>query len=123
MPEKVLIVDDSQTSLFLLQSFFEEELNNAHELLLISDSKEALRILNKETVKLIVLDLMMPGLNGFEFLRKIRQHDPTRHIPVVVLTAVDEKQAEKQAMELGANEYLRKPLDINQLRNKLDPYL
>ena len=64
--------------------------------------------------KLILLDLKMPRINGLEVLRRIRQHNRTRWIPVIILSSSAEPEDMEQAYSLGANSYIRKPMDFEQ---------
>jgi len=121
MSSKILVVDDSETSLFLMQSILEE--NDQVDFLLESDGQKALDQLFSYKPDLIILDLLMPGLDGFGFLEKAKQDPNTKDIPVIIMTAVQEKTTEQRAMELGAVEYLKKPLDINMMEEKIHQYL
>ncbi len=121
MARRILVVDDSETSLFLVQSIFED--NSAIDYILESDSQKALQTLYDNSIDLIVLDLMMPALDGFEFLSRIKKDEQTQNVPVIALTALQDSESEKRAMELGANDYLRKPIDIDELEQKINLYL
>ena len=63
----------------------------------------------------VILDLMMPGMDGFQVIRALRSQGLTSHVPVVVLTARDDKESKQRAMAAGANEYVVKPFDLSHL--------
>lgn len=121
MSTRILVVDDSDTSLFLIQAILEDK--EGVEILLESDGQKALDQLSSSQPDLIILDLLMPELDGFEFLKQAKANPQTRKVPVLVLTALQERYAEKKAMELGAAEYIYKPLNINELEEKIHRYL
>lgn len=116
----VLIIDDSETSLFLMQSFFEE--NKHIDYILEENSIKGLKIVKSRPVDLIILDLMMPEMNGYQFLEKIRSDSETRNIPIMVLSAIQEEESLKKAMELGASGYMKKPLNIRELEKNIGTY-
>jgi len=117
MSSKVLVVDDSDTSLFLIQSILEDK--EEMEVVLESDGQKALDQVSTIMPDLIVLDILMPEVNGFEFLEQVKANPQTRNIPVIVLSALQERESEKKALDLGAVEYIRKPLDINEVEEKI----
>ena len=121
MSKKILVVDDSETSLFLIQSIFDE--NEHIDFILETDGQKALEILTQNKPDLVLLDLMMPDFNGFDFLEKAKQDPQTREIPIVALTALQDVESEKRATELGAVDYIKKPIDINELEDKINQYL
>ena len=83
--ERVLVVDDTENNLFLMNALLEDK----YELLLASSGKEALAIIMSQAPPdLILLDIMMPDMDGYEVLRHVRQHPPTAVIPVIFLTAL-----------------------------------
>jgi two-component system response regulator len=70
-----------------------------------------------QTPALVLLDLNLPRIDGFEVLRRIRAHDRLRHLPVVVLTSSDEESDVRKCYELGVNSYIRKPIDFDEFVN------
>ena len=74
-----------------------------------TDGREARAEIYKEAPDLILTDLQLPGMDGLELLEKVRGDLSTRHIPVIFLTAIDSKDAEMQAYNLGADDYVTKP--------------
>jgi CheY-like chemotaxis protein len=106
---RVLLVDDDGTVRNIARALLEKEGFHVTE---ASDGSQALARLSKgETFSLMVLDLDMPLLGGRDVLRAVRQSLPTAGLPVVVLTGTNDRDAEIQLLEQGADDYMRKPLD------------
>ena len=104
---RVLVVDDTEDNLFLMTALLEDK----YELSLAASGKEALRIVMSEAPPdLILLDIMMPDMDGYEVLRRIRQHPPTMTIPVIFLTALSTMEEEQLGLDLGAVDYITKPI-------------
>ena len=102
----ILIVDDDAKNLKLLEALL-RPLN--HEVLKASDGEQALSIINKADVDLVLLDVMMPGMNGFEVCRRIRAHEKTRLIPVIMVTALDDLESRVSGIEAGCDDFITKP--------------
>jgi len=107
-----LLVDDSSTNNMLIKSYFEEE---NYTVLTAEDGPTALDILNSEMPDLILLDIMMPGMDGYQVLTKIKSNPVTRRIPVIVVSAKDKKADITKAFELGAIDYITKPVGLGNL--------
>lgn len=109
----ILIVDDSGTNLFLLQRLLEDE---GYSVIITEDPREGLEYVDKHSsINLILLDIMMPKLDGFEFMKRLSDSGRLSDIPVVIVTARDDKQSQQKAMHMGAKDYITKPLDINKV--------
>ena len=106
-PKLVLIVDDQEINRDVLGSILKDD----YELLYAENGEEALKIMREQREKLsiVLLDLMMPVLNGFEVLETVRKDELLRQIPIIVLTA--ERSAELQALQMGASDFIPKPFD------------
>jgi len=105
---RILVVDDMPDNLFLMHGLFEDR----YEVVQAPSGKEALRIvMSANPPDMVLLDIMMPDMDGYEVLRRIRQHTPTANIPVIFLTALATRQDERLGMDLGAVDYLTKPVD------------
>jgi len=108
----ILIIDDSTTNIVLLQAI----LNNKGYLIETAlNVKDALSIVSKKNPDLILLDLLMPRINGYDFLKEIKENDKTCNIPVIVVSALTDQENIQRSMELGANEFITKPVDIQKL--------
>ncbi len=104
---RVLVVDDTEDNLFLMTSLMEDK----YQMLVASSGSQALEIVMSRTPPaLILLDIMMPDMDGYEVLRRIRQHPPTANIPVIFLTALSSIEEEQLGLDLGAVDYITKPI-------------
>lgn len=118
----ILIVDDSKNNLFTLHTLINEYID---AIVLEADSgADALKILLREPIDLILLDVQMPEMDGFETARAIRSRKKTQHIPIVFLTAAYKAEEFKQrGFDIGAVDYLTKPIDPPQLISRIKTYL
>ncbi|HIE01048.1 MAG TPA: response regulator [Thiotrichaceae bacterium] len=118
----ILIVDDNQNNLFTLHTLINEHLEA--QIFEAESGVIALQILLQEKVDLIILDVQMPEMDGFETAQLIRSRKKTQHIPIVFLTAAYKSEEFKQkGFAIGAADYLTKPIDANQLINRIKSYL
>ena len=105
----IMVVDDEQSILKLLSRTLEPE---GYGVIVADNGRAALGLLEEHTPDLVILDVMMPGLNGFQVLRLMRQHS---NIPVIMLTARREVETARDALSLGADDYVRKPFSTLEL--------
>jgi DNA-binding response OmpR family regulator len=112
----VLIVDDDPDTVFVLAHFVRREGFVAIE---AGSGLEALRILSDRPVDVILLDLMMPGMDGFEVCRVLKRDPATAEIPVIMITARDDLEARAESIRLGISEFLTKPVLGNQLASRI----
>jgi CheY-like chemotaxis protein len=121
MSKTILLVDDEEDVRGLVELML---LKEDFQLLAARAGNEALRIVQEEPVDLILLDLMMPGMSGQDLLKILKKMPSTRDIPVVVLTALENKETMKECLELGAAGYVQKPFAkkilVRTLKNVLD---
>jgi CheY-like chemotaxis protein len=119
----ILIVDDNPNNRLSLQSLFKEYFDNVRTF--ETDSGlTALTFLIKQLVDLIILDIQMPHMDGFETAKIIQSRAKTRHIPIVFLTAAyKSEEFQKKGYELGAVDYLTKPIDTADFVQKIRAYL
>lgn len=128
MKSVVLLVDDNEDIL----DFLFEELSEKYCILKAMNGKEALDILDKEAVHLVVSDVMMDVMDGFELCRQIKTNFEYSHIPVILLTAKNSLQSKIEGLEIGADAYIEKPFSPEHLqvqianllsnRNKIKDY-
>ncbi len=111
---RVLVVDDEPDAVELLQEFL---VAKGYEVLTANGGEEALRAVREERPHLILLDVRMPGMNGLEVLRRVRQID--QEVGVIMVTAVNEEETGREALALGAFDYIVKPLDLAYLERSL----
>jgi two-component system NtrC family sensor kinase len=109
---RILAVDDQRDALRLLQIRLQ---NAGFECVTASDGAGALAVLDKEGVDVIILDVMMPGMDGFETCRRLKQNERTRDIPVIFLTAKFEMEDKVRGLEVGGHDYLSKPVEQPEL--------
>jgi len=109
---RILVVDDDARNLFVMTSSLEQE---GAKVFTALNGKKGLDFLDRETVDMVLLDLMMPVLNGFETLSALRENPKFGTLPVVILTAKTMEEDKQKCMDLGANEYLTKPVDYDDL--------
>jgi two-component system, response regulator len=117
----ILLVEDNQSDIDLTIRAFEKA-HLQYELVIAEDGEEALNTLlgidseiqNRDLPALVLLDINLPKMDGFEVLRAIRQNKSTHNQLVVILTSSTEERDIKQAYDLGANSYIRKPVDFHQ---------
>lgn len=108
----ILIVDDSQVSIQVLS----HQLQNAgYSISVAMDGKKALDVVEKDLPDLVLLDIMMPDMDGYEICRRIRDNEGTRMIPVIFLTARSSKEDIVQGFEAGAVDYVTKPFNTAEL--------
>ncbi|MEQ1669571.1 MAG: response regulator, partial [Hyphomicrobium sp.] len=108
MTARVLVVDDILANVKLLEARLQAEY---FEVLSAHSGQEALDVLARERVDVVLLDVMMPGMDGFEACRRIKSNIATHHIPVVMVTALDQPADKVQGLESGADDFLTKPVD------------
>ena len=108
MTARILVVDDIEANVRLLQAKLSAEY---YDVLTAPDGYTALAAAAAEQPDLILLDVMMPGLDGFEVCRRLKAGAATRHIPVVMVTALDGREDRITGLEAGADDFLTKPLD------------
>jgi CheY-like chemotaxis protein len=119
--KKILLVDDSATSRSMYRMLISRK--TPYEVICATDGTEALRVIERETPDLILMDVMMPSIDGLEVCRRIRQNERTRGVPVIFLTFRIDSTSVKLGFESGCNEYLKKPVEEGQLLQVLGTYL
>jgi DNA-binding response OmpR family regulator len=108
----ILVIDDSNTNLVLLESLFKR---NGYRVLSAMSGKEALDLIKRTVPDLIFLDLKMPEIDGFEFMKLLRDNSDWAEIPVVILSAISDKETIIRGIEMGVVDYLTKPLEIEKV--------
>lgn len=112
----VLIVDDMSTHLLLLQTILDEE---GYDTIILEDSEKVIDTLNKNKVDVMLLDIMMPGMDGFKVLEEIAKEKKFSNLPVIIISAKTDSWSIKNAMDKGAFDYITKPINIQDVRNKV----
>lgn len=117
---KILIVDDSPTQLHKLKQLVE---GMGHNVVTAEDGTQGIDLANSELPDMILMDVVMPNMNGFQATRSISKNSSTSHIPVVLVTTKDQETDKVWGMRQGAKAYLTKPVDSHQLRSTIDEML
>ncbi len=116
MTQKILVVDDEVGALTLIGIMLER---GGFEVLKASDAYAALDILSTTSPEMIILDVMMPGMDGIELCRNIRASDSTKSTPVLILSARGDGETVQQGLDAGADSYLSKPILHHDLITKV----
>ena len=108
----VLIVDDEERNRKLLQTLLRAE---GYDTMAAENGAEALDLARSDMPDLILLDVMMPGMDGFETVGKLKAEERTRRIPVIMVTSLDDRESKLKALQAGSEEFLSKPIDRSDL--------
>ena len=118
--KKILLVDDSKTVLMMEQMILNKA---AYELVIANDGRQAIEKANDEHPDLILMDVMMPEMGGFEACAHLRSVEATRGIPIIMVTTRGEAEAIEQGYASGCSDYITKPINGMELLSKLKNYL
>jgi DNA-binding response OmpR family regulator len=110
---RILVVEDEEDIAELLRFHFTEE---GYAVEIATRGAEALKLTRKQLPDLIVLDIMLPGMDGYAVCRELRSTTRTGHIPIIFLTQKDERSDKIAGLELGADDYVTKPFDAEELK-------
>jgi DNA-binding response OmpR family regulator len=110
MAEKILVVDDEQEIRNLLDHFLKDQ---GYEVVLASDGNQALKLAAEENPQVIILDIKMPGLDGLEVCKLLKEKEQTRLIPIIVITGFEDNKME--ALNRGADDFVNKPFDMAEI--------
>ena len=113
---RILVVDDLAANLTILTRLLARD---GHVILTATSGEEALKLMAREHLDLVLLDVMMPRLNGFEVCRHLKQQASTRLIPVVLITALRESRDKIRGLEAGADDFLTKPVNQHELQARV----
>ena len=117
---KILIVDDEPFNVDVLQQEL-EDLN--YQIITAANGQEALDKIRSQQPDLILLDLMMPVLDGFAVLSQIKADNDLRDIPVIIVSAADDSKSIVKGIKQGADDYITKPIDAEHLKKKVKEHL
>ena len=115
----ILVVDDTEANIDVLV----EILADRYEVSVALDGESALEIVNDEPPDLILLDIMMPGMDGYEVCRRIKAEGKTKNIPVIFVTAKEQIDDKVAGYDVGASDYLTKPVDPNLVYKIIEKHL
>jgi twitching motility two-component system response regulator PilH len=118
----ILIADDSPTEVFMLKKILEK---HKHQIIIAEDGKQAIELTHNKKPNLIVMDVIMPNLNGFQTTRHLTKDPQTRDIPIVIVSSKDQESDKLWGLRQGAKGYLGKPIteellmaEVNKLLGK-----
>ncbi len=110
---KIMIVDDEALNIDLLRLYLEDA--GFEQFVAVTDASLAIDTVQREKPDVLLLDLNMPKVNGFDILASLRRDEKLRHLPVIILTASTTSESKTKALELGATDFLGKPVDSSEL--------
>jgi two-component system, OmpR family, response regulator RpaA len=114
---RILVIEDDGTTAHVLRVLME---TGGHEVLEANDGSRGVATAQRQSPDVIILDLMMPTMDGFTALAALGKEERTAHIPVLVLSALDTEDVQQRCYELGAKRYMRKPFDADVLIGTLE---
>src|SRR6056297_1173552 len=117
--QTILIVDDVTQNIVILNNTLKDDYNT----LFAKSGEEALKIAKENKPDLILLDVMMPGMNGFEVCSELKRDDVLKNIPVIFVTALNDTVNESEGLNLGAVDYIRKPYNIDIVKLRVRNHL
>src|SRR4030066_2396459 len=119
-PKKILVVDDEVDLVETVRFPLEME---GYHVLVSYNGEDALNQARKENPDLILLDLILPKLDGYKVCRLLKFDEHYKHIPILMMTAKSQEKDKLMGKETGANEYITKPFDMEELKEKIKAYL
>jgi len=119
-PQCLLIIEDDETMRTAMQRIFDSD---GFILKMAADATELTRVLDDTPIDLILLDVGLPWINGFELAQLLKEHKDLKHIPLVFVSAQATDEDVKRAFDLGASDYIKKPFDIAKLKKTVNTLL
>ena len=120
MQKRILLIDDDELILLALQELISAE---GYHVETASRGQEGLELAERDHFDLVITDIIMPGMQGFQVCRKLRAMDRYRSTPIIMLTAKSGEEDRKRGLEAGANRFLPKPIDPGQLLQQISESL
>jgi two-component system, cell cycle response regulator DivK len=118
--KRILIVEDNHLSLTLLNDFLKVK---GYEILKTSEGREAIDLAREKQPDLILMDIRLPDISGFDVTRLLKQDDQTKSIPIIAVTAFATSEDETKALESGCDAYITKPIIIDNLLRTIESFL
>ncbi|WP_313515508.1 twitching motility response regulator PilH [Pseudomonas sp.] len=117
---RILIVDDSPTEMYKLTAMLEK---HGHEVLKAENGADGVALARQEKPDVVLMDIVMPGLNGFQATRQLSKDADTNHIPVIIVTTKDQETDKVWGKRQGARDYLTKPIEEDTLVKTIESVL
>jgi len=117
---RILIVDDSPTETHVLKGMLEK---NGHEVDAVDNAEAGISRTKESKPELVLMDVVMPGMNGFQATRALSKDPDTQHIPIIIVTTKDQETDRVWGLRQGAKDYITKPVDETELNNKINAVL
>ena len=116
---KILCIDDEPINLEIL----EEALEDSYNLIMLQSAEECFHFITHSTPDLILLDVNMPGINGFDACIQLKSNPISKHIPIIFVTALGRESEKKQGFDVGGNDYISKPFEEDKLIETIQKWL
>jgi twitching motility two-component system response regulator PilH len=116
----ILITDDSPTEIYLLKKILEK---HGHKIIVAEDGQQAIELTHSKKPDLILMDVVMPNLNGFQTTRQLSKDPDTRNIPIIIVSSKDQETDKLWGIRQGAKAYLSKPTNEKMLMSKVNKLL
>ena len=123
MKKTILCIDDIKTNLFTIQSVIEDLADELYDVVLAQSANEGLNILLKQKIDIILLDVMMPDIDGFEAAKIIKSNKKTKNIPIIFVTANKDNKTIENCFKVGGDDYISKPFNHTELLARLSFHL
>lgn len=123
MKKTILCIDDIETNLFIVQSVIEDMASDLYEVVLADSANKGLAILLKQKIDLVLMDIMMPDIDGIEATQMIRSNKKTKNIPVIFVTAKKDDETIDKCYEVGGEDYVNKPFNHVELLARISFHL
>jgi CheY-like chemotaxis protein len=120
--KKIMVVDDEKEQIYSIEKFFNNFYGDNYQIISARSGKKCLKLLEKEIPDIIILDIMMPEMNGWEVIEELKKHPSYLKIPVIILTARTDGFA-RDAGKMMADDFIAKPIDYEELRIRIDKVL
>lgn len=119
-PPTILVIDDDETMRLALKKMLESE---AYRVLSAADGSQLSVVLDDQPIDLIILDVGLPWINGFELAQMMKEHDDLKKIPIIFISAARSDADVKRGFQVGAADYIKKPFDIAQVKKTIKTIL
>ena len=120
--KRVLVVDDEENAIQIIKTRLESE-PNQYEVIVAKSGEEALKLAENQKPHLILLDIMMPGVNGIEVCDMIRHNPDLAKTPIIIISALDDLKTQQECSRMGISAYITKPINGKLLDNKVQQVL